>query len=114
MKGMQRRFCCKVFSGKQRRKNAVGFATEVVDSLLWVERHPGTVTGLPPKERLQKHIHVSLQLLFCFPAGTVNFLLLRLENMDRLPSFAVISMKIQQTWGSMCTACLFSPVEELR
>ena len=87
--GMQRRFCCKVFSGKQRRKNAVGFATEVVDSLLWVERHPGTVTGLPPKERLQKHIQVSLQLLFCFPAGTVNFLLLRLENMDRLPSFAV-------------------------
>ena len=41
---------CKVFSGKQRRKNAVGFATEVVDSLLWVERHSGTVTGLPPKE----------------------------------------------------------------
>ena len=79
MKGMQRRFCCIVFSGKlfycplfdgtasvlacagkQRRKNAVGFATEVVDSLLWVERHSGTVTGLPPKERLQKRIHRSL------------------------------------------------------
>ena len=60
MKGMQRRFCCKVFSGKQRRKNAVGFATEVVDSLLWVERHPGTVTGLPPKERLQKRIHLKI------------------------------------------------------
>ena len=57
MKGMQRRFCCKVFSGKQRRKNAVGFATEVVHSLLGVERHSGTVTGLPPKERLQKRIH---------------------------------------------------------
>ena len=56
MKGMPRRFCCKVFSRKQRRKNAVGFATEVVDSLLWVERHSGTVTGLPPKERLQKRI----------------------------------------------------------
>ena len=57
LKGMQRRFCCKLFSGKQRRKNAVGFATEVVDSLLWVERHSGTVTGLPPQERLQKRIH---------------------------------------------------------
>ena len=60
MKGMQRRFCCKVFSGKQRRKNAVGFATEVVDSLLWVELHPGTVTGLPPKEQLQKRIHLKI------------------------------------------------------
>ena len=59
MKGMQRRFCCKVFSGKQRRKNAVGFAMEVVDSLLWVERHSGTVTGLPPKERLQERIYLS-------------------------------------------------------
>ena len=36
MKGKQRRFSCKVFSGKQRRKNAVGFATEVIVSLLWV------------------------------------------------------------------------------
>ena len=45
--------CCEVSSGKQRRKNLVTFTTEVVDSLLWVERHPGTVTGLPPKERLQ-------------------------------------------------------------
>ena len=62
MKGMQRRFCCKVFSGKHRRKNAVGFATEVVDSLLWVERHSGTVTGFPPQEQLQKRIHWSLQL----------------------------------------------------
>ena len=71
MKGMQRRFCCKVFSGKQRRKNAVGFATEVVDSLLWVERHSGTVTSLPPKERLQKRIHLSLQLLLSVPCGTL-------------------------------------------
>ena len=60
----------------QRRKNAVVLAAEVVDSLLWVERHSGTVTGLPPKERLQKRIHGSLQLLF-FPAGTVNFLLIK-------------------------------------
>ena len=103
MKGMQRRFCCKVFSGKQRRKNAVGFATEVVDSLLWVERHPGTVTGLPPKERLQKRIHLSLQLLFCFPAGTVNFLLLRHENMDRLPSFAVnLDEDPTDIFGAVC------------
>ena len=42
---------------ENKEKNAVVFATEVVDSLLWVERHSGTVTGLPPKERLQKHIH---------------------------------------------------------
>ena len=48
------------YARKQRRKNAVVLATEVVDSLLWVERHSGTVTGLPPKERLQKHIHWSL------------------------------------------------------
>ena len=47
MKGMPRRFCCKVFSGKQRRKNAVVLATQVVHSLLGVERHSGTVTGLP-------------------------------------------------------------------
>ena len=46
----------------QRKKNAVVLAAEVVDSLLWVERHSGTVTGLPPKERLQKRIHGSLQL----------------------------------------------------
>ena len=51
MKGMQRRFCCKVFIGKQRRKNAVGFATEVVDSFtvggtpLWYgNRSPSTRT----------------------------------------------------------------------
>ena len=79
-----RRFCCKVLSGKllycplidgttwvlayaqkQRRKNALVLAAEVVDSLLWVERHSGTITGLPPKERLQKRTHWSLQLLFC-------------------------------------------------
>ena len=36
---------------KQRRKNALVLAAEVVDSLLWVERHSGTVTGLSPKER---------------------------------------------------------------
>ena len=40
----------------QRRKNAVVLAAEVVHSLLWVERHSGTVTGLPPKERLQKRM----------------------------------------------------------
>ena len=62
---------------EKRKKNAVVLAAEVVDSLLWVERHSGTVTGLPPKERLQKHIHGSLQLFFCFPAGTVNFLLIK-------------------------------------
>ena len=56
--------CREVFSGKPRRKNAVVLAAEVVDSLLWVERHSGTVTGLPPKERLQKRIYWSLQLLF--------------------------------------------------
>ena len=61
----------------KQRRNAVALAAEVVDSLLWVECHSGTVTGLPPKERLQKRIHGSLQLLFCFPAGTVNFLLIK-------------------------------------
>ena len=74
---------------KQRRKNAVVLAAEVVDSLLWVERHSGTVTGLPPKERLQKR---SVQLLFCFPAGTVNFLLLRHENLDNKPSYVHVSI----------------------
>ena len=63
---------------QRKKKNAVVLAAEVVDSLLWVERHSGTVTGLPPKERLQKRIHGSNRHL----------------------------------WGSMCTACLFSPVEE--
>ena len=127
MKGMQRRAPV-VFSGKllycplidgrtwvlayarkQRRKNAVVFATEVVDSLLWVECHSGTVTGLPPKERLQKHIHWSLQLLFCFPAGTVNFLLLRHENMDRLPSFAVdLDEDPTDIFGAVCALLVFS------
>ena len=126
MKGMQRRFCCKVFSGKlpycplfdgtawvlacarkQRRKNAVVLATEVVDSLLGVERHSGTVTGLPPKERLKKCIHWSLQLLFCFPAGTVNFLLLRHENRDRLPSFAV-NLDPPDIFGAVCALLVFS------
>ena len=115
MKGMQRRFCCKVFSGKQRRKNAVGFATEVVDSLLWVERHSGTVTGLPPKERLQKCIHLSLQLLFCFPAGTVNFLLLRHENRDRLPSFAVdLDEDPTDIFGAVCALLVFSALLKLQ
>ena len=109
MKGMQRRFCCKVFSGKQRRKNAVGFATEVVDSLLWVERHSVTVKGLPPKEQLQKRIHLSLQLLFCFPAGTVNFLLLRHENRDKLPSFAVdLDEDSTDIFGAVCALLVFS------
>ena len=127
MKGMQRRAPV-VFSGKllycplidgitwvlayarkQRRKNAVVFATEVVDSLLWVERHSGTITGLPPKERLQKHIHWSLQLLFCFPAGTVNFLLLRHENKDRLPSFAVdLDEDPTDIFGAVCALLVFS------
>ena len=59
---------------KQRRKNAVVFTTEVVDSLLGVERHSGTVTGLPPQERLQKHIHCSLQLLL-YPQTKVGDIL---------------------------------------
>ena len=115
MKGMQRRFCCKVFSGKQRRKNAVGFATEVVDSLLWVERHSGTVTGLPPKERLQERIHLSLQLLFCFPASTLNFLLLRHENRDRLPSFAVdLDEDPTDIFGAVCALLVFSALLKLQ
>ena len=128
IKGMQRRFCCKVFSGKllycplfdgtpwvlactrkQRRKNAVVLAAEVEDSLLWVERHSGKVTGLPSKERLQKRIHWSLQLLFCFPAGTVNFLLLRHENMDRLPSFAVnLDEDPTDIFGAVCALLVCS------
>ena len=127
MKGMQRRapvvfsgkllYCpiidditwVLVYARKQRRKNAVVFATEVVDSLLWVERHSGTVTGLPPKERLQKPIHWSLQLLFCFPAGTVNFLLLRHENKDRLPSFAVnLDEDPTDIFGAVCALLVCS------
>ena len=88
-----RRVCCEVSSGKQRRKNVVIFATEVVDSLLGVERHSVTVIGLPPKEPLQKCIHWSWQLLFCCKFGwrsnTITY------------------------GGSMCSACPFSPVEEL-
>ena len=109
MKGMQRRLCCKVFSGKQRRKNAVVLATQVVHSLLGVERHSGTVTGLPPQEGLQKRIHGSLQLLFCFTAGTVNFLLLRHENRDRLPSFAVnLDEDPTDIFGAVCALLVFS------
>ena len=51
------RYAEKIFLKFSVEMNAVGFATEVVDSLLWVERHSGTVTGPPPKERLQKPIH---------------------------------------------------------
>ena len=106
---------CKVFSGKQSRKNAVGFAMEVVDSLLWVERHSGTVTGLPPKERLQERIHLSLQLLFCFPAGTVNFLLLRHENRDSLPSFAVdLDEDPTDIFGAVCALLAFSALLKLQ
>ena len=104
------------YARKQRRKNAVVLAAEVVDSLLWVERHSGTVTGLPPKERLQKRIHWSLQLLFCFPAGTVNFLLLKTWKYGQI-TFLCCKFgwrSNRHLWGSMCTACLFSPVEELQ
>ena len=74
-----------------------------------MERHSGTVTGLPPKERLQKRIHLSLQLLFCFPAGTVNFLLLRHENRDRLPSFAVdLDEDPTDIFGAVCALLVFS------
>ena len=129
MKGMPRRFCCKVFSGKllygsfdstpwiflvKSEKNAVVLAAEVVDSLLWVERHSVTVTGLPPKERLQKRIHGSLQLLFCFPAGTVNFLLFKTWKYGQI-TFLCCKFgwrSNRHLSGSMCTACLFSPVEE--
>ena len=89
MKGMQRRFCCKVFSGKQRRKNAVGFAMEVVDSLLWVERHPGTVTGLPPKRTITE----------AYP----------LKNMDRLSSFAVnLDEDPTDIFGAVCALLVCS------
>ena len=47
-KRLKRRVSCEVSSGKQRRKNSVIFTTEVVDSLLGVERHSVTVMGLPP------------------------------------------------------------------
>ena len=63
----------------------------------------------PSKERLQKHIHWSLQLLFCFPAGTVNFLLLRHENKDRLPSFAVdLDEDPTDIFGAVCALLVFS------
>ena len=34
---------------KTKKKECSCLCKEVVDSLLWVERHSGTVTGLPPK-----------------------------------------------------------------
>ena len=79
---------------------------EVVDSLLWVERHSGTVTGLPPKEGLQQRIHLSLQLLFCFPAGTVNFLFLRHENRDHEDPTDI--------FGAVCALLVFSALLKLQ
>ena len=50
-----------------------------------------------------------MQLLFCFPAGTVNFLLLRHENKDRLPSFAVdLDEDPTDIFGAVCALLVFS------
>ena len=72
-------------------------------ALLWYSNRS------PSIERLQKRIHLSLQLLFCFPAGTVNFLLLRHENTDKLPSLAVdLDEDPTDIFGAVCALLVFS------
>ena len=42
---------------KKKEKNALVIPKKVVDSLLGLECHPGTVAGLPPQDRPHELIH---------------------------------------------------------
>ena len=56
-----------------------------------------------------KNLIYLLNLQFCFPAGTVNFLLLRHENRDRLPFFAVnLDEDPTDIFGAVCALLVFS------
>ena len=63
----------------------------------------------PSKKTITEAYPRILAVIIIFPAGTVNFLLLRHENKDRLPSFAVdLDEDPTDIFGAVCALLVFS------